>query len=609
MSDKAQDIYAYVTSEEARYDLPITVLGNWEWGMKNHIEEATLYKNSQLTGNKMKGTLDEKPVKNIVRPILNLQYRAEGFDVKDITLYITEPGSYFKSFLVRKYHEKYAREHGIDTLIDGIVESYVDNGGALVKKTKHGLELVPLASFAFCDQTDILSGPFALKHPYSPSQLLTMSESGWGDPKNGATMTLEALIEAATEEKSVDKTKGQTTKTPGRYIEVYEVHGTLPERFLTPDKPGVKGFVGQLHIIAFYTGADGKRAGATLFKGKETDLEFRLILRDKIFGRALGFGGVEELTEDQIWTNYGMIRKKEMLDSAAKTIIITDDPTFAQKNNLKGMDNLSIAEVAGNTNTRQLDTYPRNFALFDKLVAEWGEHAQIMGAAGDAIMGEQPASGTPFKLQELVTSEAHSLHDYRKGKLATFVEELYRWGVLPDIVTEICEGTEFLAELSLDELQEVADQLAECKAHDMTLKMLFSGNVVTQEDVDRFKEDVRSKFMKGGNKRFLKLLKDELKDVPVDISINIVGKQKYLSQMVDKLTNVFRQILAAPQVLDDPRMAKLFNQILEASGLSPVDFYRSAPDTRQGALSTTAPSATQLPPGQVGAAQSLPVAA
>jgi len=81
-------------------------------------------------------------------------------------------------------------------------------------------------------------------------------------------------------------------------------------------------------------------------------------------------------------------------------------------------------------------------------------------------------------------------------------------------------------------------------------------------------------FMKGDNKRFIKILKGELKKTPISVKTNIAGKQKYLAQMTDKLVNVFRQLIQTPQILDDPRMSKLFNEILESSGLSPVKYQK-----------------------------------
>ena len=76
--------------------------------------------------------------------------------------------------------------------------------------------------------------------------------------------------------------------------------------------------------------------------------------------------------------------------------------------------------------------------------------------------------------------------------------------------------------------------------------------------------------MKGGNKRFIKILEGELKDAPISIRVNIAGKQADLVGRVDKLVNVVRQILAAPQMLQMPGMKELFENILESSGLSPL---------------------------------------
>jgi hypothetical protein len=100
---------------------------------------------------------------------------------------------------------------------------------------------------------------------------------------------------------------------------------------------------------------------------------------------------------------------------------------------------------------------------------------------------------------------------------------------------------------------------------------MLNDEYISTEELDSYKQQQYDAFMKD-NKKFIIILKDELKDVPLSVNVNISGKQKNLSQYTDKLVNIFRQIAVAPQILDDPRMAKIFNQILESSGLSPIDF-------------------------------------
>jgi len=586
MEETKQDVFSFVTSEEAAYLLPVEVSSGYEWSMAQHVKLTLLYKSSQFET----GRTEDKPFRNIMRPILNLQYRAEGFDVKDIVLYVNSAKDYYKSFLIKKYHNKWARDNSIDTFIDDMVESYVDFGGALVKNV-HDVkpEVVPLQRLAFCDQTDILSGPICEKHPYAPDQLKEMAKQGWGDENKGATITIDELITLAETAKR-NKQSGRQTKTPGKYIEIYELHGMFPEWWLGDEYDQDENkYTRQLHIVAFYQPTEGDKKGVHLYKGKEGDSIYDFIARDKIYGRALGIGGGEELFEPQVWTNYNAIRIKDMLDAASKIIFQTTDTAFAKRNKMKDLDNLEVLTTADGKRIDQVNTTPVNIRLFENSIMDWEANARTTAAATESIMGEQPASGTPFKLQELITAESHSLHEYRKGKLATFLGEIYRKQIIPHIVKKINQGQEFIAELDLDELQGVADSIVVNEANKLIKEKILGGETIEAEEVETHKQRVRDSFMKKGSKHFIKILEDELRDAPIDVFVSIVGKQKNLSAITDKLVNVWRSIIANPTILQNPATAKLFNQIIEASGLTPIDF---------SGFTTPQPMAQQQPQAQ-----------
>ena len=538
-----QNIYAFVKTEENSYQtLPTPVIEGYEWKMVDHIKKTIFYKNSQF----MTGSNESKPFKNIIRPILNLQYSAEGFDVKDILLYINDAYKYFKSFLVKKFHEKWARENKIDTFIDELVESYVDFGGALVKDTGEiKPEIVPLQRIAFCDQTDILSGPIAEKHYFSVEQLRDMADKGWGDTKKGATGTIEELIKLCEDyKKEPSNSPGKVARTPSKYIEIYEVHGTFPDWWLEGNEnyepSEEENFIPQIHICSFYKNQNDEKVGFTLFKSKENKQIYKFLSRDKIYGRALGLGGAEELFQPQIWINYDMIRIKEMLDAASKVILQTASPTIAGKQNLQNVDNLQILEHEEGKPLSQVDTLPRSMGLFERSTREWEDNARLIGAATESILGEQPSAGTPFKLQELITAESHSLHEYRKGKLAIFLDEIYQDWIIPKIAKEITKKQEFLANLDLSELQAIADNLVILESNKLIKERILSGELTSNEEIEQYKVQVREEFMKKGNKRFIQILEGELKDLPISVEINIAGKQKYLASMTDKLVNVLR---------------------------------------------------------------------
>jgi hypothetical protein len=564
-----QDVFGFITTEENNYKTNrVAITEGWEWNMYEHVNLSTLYKNSTYKT----GKNDDKPFKNITRPLLNLQYRAEGFDVKDIILFINDAYEYYKSFLVRKYHEQWARENKIDTFIDELVESFVDYGGSLVKNVNQKRpELVPLQRLAFCDQTDILSGPVCEKHFYSISQLRDMAGK-WD------AQAIEDTIVLSQPFKKSQTMGDKAVKTPSKYIEVYELHGTFPEWWLNDNSDSDK-LVGQLQIVTFYKNKEENKQGIVLFRGKEKDINdvYKFIPRDKIFGRALGLGGAEELFEAQVWTNYDIIRIKELLDHAAKMIYKTDDAAFAGRNTTTDLENGEIMVVAKGSDVSQLNTTAVNIPLFEKSIVEWQAFAKELAGASEAILGESPDSGTPFALQNLVVNQAQLLHEYRKGKLAVFVDEIYRDWILPYIVSEITKGKEFLAELDHEELMQVSESLVTCEVNKIIVEKILNGETIDPNQMDQLGQQIRQQFLKGGNKKFMEIFKGEMKEAPIDIEVSIAGKQKDLATIVQKLSNVFRQVFANPAILQDPNAVKVFNKILEYSGLEPIDIQPPQP--------------------------------
>lgn len=571
-------IFDYIVSQESQYKKPIPINESWNWSMYDHILLTDLYKNSKLKN----GQTEFTPIKNITRPILNLEHRTEDIELEEVGIYVDDPSKYHLSFLVKKYHDDvFVVENDVDTFFDELNISRIDYGGGLSKQV-NGVcpEVVPLQSIAFCDQSDMLSGPIGLKHHFSPDQLLAMADRGWGDKNKGATVSLEDLILLSREEKK-ETQNNQTTETPGRYIEIYEVHGNLPKRFANPLDTSGK-YETRLFICAFYQRKNSmEKKGVILYTALEPKSPFKLIKRDPVYGRALGFGGAEELFEPQVWVNYDMIRMQDMLDAAAKTIMITQDGALVAKHptGMKGMDNMEIIEESPNGNTRQLDTFPRNLRLFEKSIADWEAHAQQMGAANDSIMGKSPTSGTPFKLQELVTNESRGLHEYRRKQYAKHIELLYtcEGGILESIAQKITQGRKWLSTLSVKELNYVSDCLVRNQTAKFNNERVLNGELpMTPEEEDAYKQKIRDDFKAKGNKHFIEILKSEFKNVKLSVKVSVAGKSKNLSLATDKIVNIFRFAFSNPagfaQVMQIPGMADGFNQILEFSGLSPVDF-------------------------------------
>ena len=565
-----ETIHEYIIKEETSWPTTMVPLTNSkEWNMKEYIERCTNVANGWFHTGKNDGL---RPYDDIVTPIIDVAFRTEGFDVKDIVPYVDQAKQFYKSFVVKKYHPQWARKHELDSFIDEVVESSIIFDLAVVKDVNNVRpEVVKLQEIAFCDQTDVLSGPLCLKHQYSIPDILQF-KGKWDSDK------IDECIVMARASKEVSTANDKEAKTPGKYIEVYELHGTFPESKLF-DGGDPDTWVPQLHIVTYYEDSEGNKQGITLFKGKSrkmTDI-FKALKIDTVrsFGRACGRSIVERLFEPQVWTNYSGIRIKEMLDTAALVLAQTASLDI-ENQRLTNISGMKIIKTTDGKPISRIDTNTgANLAEFARDKDRHGASARTLGSASEGALGKAPPSGTPFALQELIVQQGEGIHDYRRGKIATFFADvLYRDLILKYLVHDINQSIEFSEELSLEEINEIADIIAvnstEKKIDEMIRK---EGKVVTREQREMMVELAKEFEKKKGSRRFFETIKNELKDIPMKVKVNVAGKQRYMAQNADKLSKLIGNILANPQAFAMlPGLGSAYNQLLEESGMNPIDF-------------------------------------
>jgi len=570
------NIYEYIKDQERAYETDEVRVGdNWLWNMKNHVQMIFHLKNSKF----FTGENDYlRPFKNVFEGILNLAYWSEDIEVKDVIFYIENKTGRVLSFLIKKYHDEvYVKENNLDTLFDEITEDDVDYGGVMVQKGAKKPEVVFLPSVAFADQTDAMGGPMGFKFSFSPSKLRQTASRGWGDEKNGATISLEELITLATPEKDPSGQFGtKKNQTSGKNIEVYIVRGDFPEAFLK-DNDNMEDYSYQLHIVGFYTGKNNKEEGVTLYRKKADSNDLKFHTSKKVHNRALGSGIGESLVQPQIWTNFLEIHKMGMLEAGSKSPLWTDDEGFTDRNQIQDMENLEITTIADGKRIGIIPTMDGNkVQLFEQSINSWYEQAQGAGSAFDPQLGKQANSGTTFRGQNQVIEQGRGIHDRRRGQRAKFLEEIYRDWIIPDMVKKIINGKKFLATLTSDELKWVTERVIDNEVFEFEKGNMLDGIVLSEQEVEAFREQATEDFAKKGNKHLIEILKDEFRGVEVKMGINIAGKQKNLSAMSDKILSIFQFVFSNPQgfrqVMQIPGMSSAFGDLLEFSGISGVDF-------------------------------------
>ena len=590
-------IFNWIKEEEANFESSEIQLGdNWWWNFRYHVQLIFHLKNGIFFTGDNKWL---RAFKNIMEPMLNLSYWTEDIEVKDVVFYIENSAGRVLSFFLKKYHDEvYTREHDLDSLFDKITESDLDYGGVLVQKTEDMPEVMPLTSIAFCDQTDILGGPIAFRYDFSPDKLREMSKFGWGEESNGATISLAELAILASYDKS-SGTNDMKNKVTGKVIEVYILHGNLPEHYLE-DNDNLEDFYNQIQIIAFYQGEDDKKEGVFLYRKKSEEGRLMFYTSKEVDGRALGRGEAEGLLHPQIWTNFLIIHKTALLAAASKVPLYTDDPNYTNRQKIQDMENLEITTIQEGKSINQVPTAaPANIQLYGAEINEWFAYAQLQASAFDPIIGKEATSGTTFRGQERTVAQGKGLHDKRRGQRAKFIEKIYRKIIIPDMVKGITDK-EFLATFSLEEMTWVQEQLAESLTEKRVKEVILQGRVVTQEEKEVFKQLTKESFSKKGNKHLLKLLKDEFKGIEIRMGINVAGKQKDLAVLSDKILSIFQFIFSNPQgfqqAMQIPALANSFQDILEFSGMPQSDFQTLLTPQPMAIASTQMPQTQQANP-------------
>lgn len=575
---KSLDIFSYIKSQEKEYETEeIKVGDNWNWNMRDHIQMIFHLKHGRF----FTGDNDYmRAFKQVMLPLLRLSYWTEDIELKDIVFFIERSNGRALSFLLKKYHDEvFARENDVDTMIDQITVSDIDYGGVLVQKSKNPIpEVIPLTKIAFCDQTNLLGGAIGFIHYFSPDGLRKMSKRGWGDEANGATISINDLITIADFEKEPAGNDGKENSVPSKTIEVYIVRGPLPEDFLL-DNGNDEDWYAQLQVVAFYRNKKGKKEGVILYRQKDTEDNLVAHTSEPIEDRALGFSDGESFIQPQIWSNFLEIHKTRMLEAGSKVIPYTDDDAFMNRNQVQDMDNLEMLTISKGSTVGLVPTLDANkIVMFNNSADTWMEHAQLLGAAFDPILGKDAVSGTTFRGQERTVAQGRGWHDRRRGQRAKFIELLYRKYIIPQMVKDIVKGKSFLATLTAEEMSWVRDQLAINYANSRIKERVldFEKDMPTKAEVEELKTFFKKEFGKKGNKILAEILKDEFKGIEIKMGINVANKQKDLVNLSDKILSIFQFIFSNPQAFQQamqvPALAKSFQDILEFSGLNQADF-------------------------------------
>ena len=571
------NIYEYTQGQIVSYPTrEIELYNTRQFNQYELLNQIAAYTDSHYTSGQYDDLGRRKPFHNISNRILHKQRTAEDIDTKDIELSTKSPEHYAKSLLMTVANRKWMKLTNFAHTLNEMTEVRGRDGGVLVKKVmKDGQLYIEVVDWltTITDPTDIPSGSKISHLKYNPAELMMMKANGWEN--------VEEAIEMNEASKTNDDIK-MTGANPGTdYITVYVVDGVLPKTMLDPEADKYE-YSRQMHVVVLYTHeVDGekKNEGITLYATEKKEGQYKYIPYEKMSGRSLGRGMVEQSFQAQMGINEAVINEKNTMELSSKVILQSPTGNGINANNiLTDMHDGAVLDY-NIAPVQAVQMTPNSLSYNRTIVDGWNTQANNQTSVQDVNTGNMPASAT-FRGMALQNQEANSIFELRREEMGIFLKEIYTDWIIPHLKKWIRKQEFIESELTSEEMKKVITDYSFNKAKIEVTNKYFAGEYndlpagtkFTQMALDQelISEKIR-KDLKSNKKLWLKAEDKYLDGIEYDLDILITDeqqiKQVYLSNQVDILNTYLANREA---FVNDPNAMKMYNEIQNTMGLSPL---------------------------------------
>ena len=562
------------------------------------LRTIDFYSNSKFLGGNLDQLGREKPFYNISNFRVNVAMRATDIDIKDCEVKADTLASRTQAFLLNHELYEWMKEADFDVTLNQIGETMPRYGGALVKKLieedEDGESLcidVPEWKNLVTDQIDIEGGIKIERHWLSPKAV-------W-DKQDVWDNVAEAVKLASKIRQNVTN-NGVNTKGNTKEVQILDVEGYFADDM----NPSVECECGKdcecesMYRLMHFIIATNNNEYILMFSEELEESQYKYKAWNKVAGRALGKGIMEDGFDAQVWANDAIISQKNAMDLAGKVVLKTNSKKVGN-NILTDADNGRIFELEDGKDITPINLMPFALPQFETLLTQWDTQFEKVSSTFGAITGETMPSGTPYRQVAVLNNEASSIFDYRKKDKANFVAEILNDWVLPWLIDNLNKKHILTSEFSKDELANMDEDFGNAHALEVAKQQLLQGQGTTGSEFNNNKEQFKADLNKAsGSDRYLTIPDGFFDDFEGKVSINIAGELKDQSAQLETLSNLLQTVAKVPQVLSDPNMKQVFDQILEISGvISPVSMgsvQAQAPQPMNGSMASMGANQPQL---------------
>lgn len=555
------------------YNKTIDRVEGLPFSQKKLIKTIEFYTDSKyLNGNKDE-LGREKPFYNILNGICDVENAAKDLDTKDINIISDDPNHYLEAWLLSKDIQVWMKKVNFGKTLNDIRDTDTRYGSVLAKKvikrkdnSEKILEIeLPEWKNIITDQIDIIKGVKIEIHYITAGELVEMTE--W---KN-IDKVLEKLNKGGSSKRvPIYEITGKFPKCV--YKQVYaEIYGEVYKQ----TKKDETTYSNQLYYIAGQPIESGKGEFVdglvNLYCEDEVENVYKYKARKKRAGRAFGVGVMEEGEEAQVWTNDTVLKQYRAMEYTTKVIGQSASKKLKGRNLLTETDDGIILEHEDGKPITSLQLLPAGgLQQYNNLILQWNSQLEKTTSAYAAQRGENPPSGTPYRLQATIINQSNSVFVNLLEDLGIFVGELFNDWIMPFLASELNQEHILAYEFSAEELKEIDKNFAIKNANNKTIEMILQGKIVTQEDYDGFLQNADTFIKQTKGHRFIQIPKNFYKNLKAKVTVNITGEQKNKAAIMESLNSVLitygNLLKMGIDLSKDPIMSLLLNEIIEQSG-------------------------------------------
>lgn len=566
-------IYELVRQAEQNDQQGNTLISKYvTFDMRENINKIEAYINSKHISGDTDSMGREKPFFNIVTGIVNIWFRATDIDRKNIRIKSTKAEDTIMAFLGTVHLNQWMRKANFGVFLNDWGRTLARYGSAITKFVEKDGELyaevIPWNRIII-DPIDFNSNVKIEVLELTPSQL--RKRVGYDKAQ------VEALIEATSVRKDMN---GQNKDNKSDYIKLYEVHGELPESYLTGKDEDDDTYTQQMHVISFVQGnGTNEFDNFTLISGHEAKDPYMISHLIEEDGRSMAIGAVEHLFEAQWMMNHSVKAIKDQLDLASKLIFQTSDGSFVGQNALTAIESGDIMIHAVNQPITQINNGSHDISSLQAFGQQWQQIAQNITSTPDALMGNNAPSGTAWRQVEALQQEAHSLFELMTENKGLAIEEMMRNYVLPFLKKKLNNADEVSATLDVHGIDKIDAKYIKNEAirreNAKATEAILAGEQ-PQMDIPGAQVQIQSELDDMGGQRFYKpsevSWKKEFENFEWDVEVDVTGEASFSKEDMATLNTVLQTIAGNPMVLQDPDAKMVFNKILSLTGaVSPVE--------------------------------------